>query len=261
MGYRCKNCGQTAAPGDVSCWHCGWRFPQPIPGQLAIAAEAPARPTRPPEVTLYATLTAGLAIIALSLMLGLGRQPFIQVTSGDPLPPDWQAITDSQQRFTLNLPFSWVWLDSQEEQQQAVFMAQQSGGLDLEMATRPLGQLVNDLVVTFLATSAPAPDGALLVVARSALLNRLTAQQAIAAVQQSRLIVVEAAYAPDFDKSHVAITLDVDGQNGTWRCEQQFVNGPDEAWLLAICAPVAEYGRIQATVRTILSSYQVLRPG
>ncbi|MEW5986573.1 MAG: zinc ribbon domain-containing protein [Chloroflexota bacterium] len=257
MGYRCENCGQPAAPGDVSCWHCGRPFAQPVPGQPAVSGKAA---SRPPEVTLYASLTAGLVVAAMILMVLLGRQPLVQLTSSAPLPPDWQTITDSQQRFTLNLPQSWVWWNSQAEQQQAAFTAQRQNDVDLGVAMRPWGQLVNDLTVTLVATAGDEA-GPFLVVAYSKLLNRLSTQQALAAVQQSGLAVVSAAYVPDFDKSHLAISLDVDGGDQTWRCDQQFVNGRNDAWLAAVCAPVEGYGRAQSTVQVLLSSFQVLRPG
>jgi hypothetical protein len=214
-------------------------------------------------VTIYGLLTAVVILATLLVMNNLGRQPLLQTSGRDRLPNGWLTVTGARRAFTLHIPPDWQRYEQAEElttllAQQAIF----------EQATYPLGRLAPDTEIIFAAVSpprAPFSHPAVLVVARSARLNRLTVAQTIELVREQGTAVSEAEFVPNYDKSHVRILLEVPPAGDlaveeTLTCRQHVIAGQQESLLVAACS-ISSLDRLYRGLFTpMLDSFQRLSP-
>lgn len=232
---------------DTVCWHCGWRLSQ---------TEAP-KPTRLKEETqkeislsaigAYGGITAVIILLIFLVMNVLGQKPFVVISpeSGR----DWQVVTDTNQRYTFDLPSGWVWQEGQtgsevgeEAIKTAVFVALQ----DLAEDTEVLGT----------AVSSNSERAGLLVVGQSQSLYSLTMADLVERERNtavSEAIVVENLLGNP--QAHWVMELP-----GTppWKCQQDVVRGQTVNYLVAVCAPNPQYTPQIKQLEGILYSFQPL---
>lgn len=264
MEKRCPNCHQPLLSEDTTCWQCGW---QDVAAITAVASTSPvtaAAAFTVPAGALYAAFTVFLMGLALILLRLLGQQPLVQVSAGGRLPPGWQRVTTYQQTLTLDMPPSWVWVDQDNPRQAGQYAALLAQRGELLALTYPLGQLDPDAAI--LLAAAPAAEVSLsapltLVVIRSSTLSQLTAEKAIAAVQQADVDLVDARQMPNYDKTHTSFLLEM--ETAAWgrvRCRQQFFRQESDSLLLAVCGEPATFRQYAQEIEQILATVQRLLP-
>ncbi len=273
MEKRCPDCHQPLLLEDTACWQCGWQsgaVATAAPSSLPHAIGAPAVPVSALPVSalsvsaLYGLITVLLVGLALILLRQLGQQPLVQVSAGGRMPPGWQRVTTYQQTLTLDLPPGWAWVDQENPQQAAAYVALLAQRAELLALTYPLGRLAPG--ASILLAAAPAAEVSLaapvtLVVIRSSILSQTTAEQALVAVQQADVDLVDARQAPNYDKTHTSFLLEMETASGERvRCRQQFFRQEIDSLLLAVCGQPAVFRQYAQEVEQILPTVQPLLP-
>lgn len=276
MSETCPNCGKPILPTDTACWHCGYALPRRpkapspvarVPRQTAATAEAGA----PPEdydlraLVIYGLLTLGL-LLALWLVMGaLGRRPLLvrSAALGD---GGWVAVTDADLRYTLSLPPGWQWLDLAYRDQQTLLQPVLDQQPAIGRALDPLGRAAGDVEVLAVAVNGDDLTAeeplAYVVIGRSAALRDVdptAALAALAAMAEDGLSVS----APALD-NHLAgqaqARFDSYDGGAAAKCRHLFVaDGGVAGYLVAACAPQADYGSLRPVLGDILDSFQLLQ--
>lgn len=272
---RCPHCDQRLLADEVVCWHCGRPLAtasQAAPGAQGVPAAKGVPATQgAPETAgqgeqqaqqryspagVYGLLTALVIVGALAFTIFLGSQPRLQATEVA-LPEEWNIVADRDETFSVYLPEAWQTLDAgvdDEAQQLRDRLAQNE---IYQAATLPLGGFVEDDEALFLATG--TEESVFFLVVKSAVLNRLSEQEAIGLVQEADTTVVAANRVQNPGGSHAALHVELPqiGPNGL-SCRQQFRPGTRFSLLVALCS---ERERLNPdTADTILASFQRLRP-
>jgi hypothetical protein len=265
MAKACPNCGQPTLETDITCWHCGWQLaPQktarPVTKQRPTATAALPYPLS--TIMLYGAMTAVVLIALLLVMRSLGQKPLITIHPETRLGANWTPVTDGAQRFTLDLPADWRWLDGDSDQRALTDALAEDGRFHAALA--PLGDLIEAGDILLIASYTPfaADDLAgLVVVAHSEILDRLTPEQAIQWSGQNTadLVIQEARLAEGFTGVTHALLL-VENPNSGWRCRQHFTPGPADSFLVAACAPRSWFPRYAGDLQNIVASFQLLAP-
>lgn len=249
MLNQCENCGQIVAATDGECWHCGQVL---TPTKTAAAA-----PTGPDVgmILRYLGLTAVSLLLLILTTRAIGQAPLLRFSGNAPL-PGWHAVTDSQLRFTLNLPDTWQAIDLPHN-------PTASKTPPIPTLANSFAAMVADNDLLFLGIgeeTAVAPP--FILITHSQRLNQLTAEQYVAYAQQQ--------LPPTITVSSAEITVDdlgvVKGQlvfnlpetTGAWRCLHQFVSGDGAVYLLTSCAPANQFTIFAEDFATILRSFQPL---
>lgn len=270
MRRSCENCGQPALDTDTICWHCGQALtpkevaPAPKPTKRnVVAIPEPTSPEPLPMVaiTVYGTITAVLIVSMLLVMHSLGQRPLVMFNPETGMNREWVPITAYDQRFTLDLPLGWAWLQNDQD----AFATLIAEGEVFETAVYPLGTIAKDmdyLLVAMPQDVTPSGTGFILIT-RSHRLGPLTPAQSIALVEQSsaNFNLVEADKAVSFTGLPLAefmLELPVT-EDGILRCRQYFMPDTDAAYLLAGCAPQPEFSNFVGTFDRVLTSFQPLR--
>lgn len=267
MTTRCENCGQPLLEGDTECWQCGQQVAGGPVGEAASLQarqkweEASSSAELSPMV-VYGGLTVFLIILALLATIYLGRQPLVQAASQAP-PDGWAFISNLSREFVLMLPESWALFDEHDMEEEA-FSRLVATNPTLTQATYPLGIVAEDLHILFVAADGSGEESAELieapeqfvVVAQSALLNRLSTEEALAearaAADAGVAELVEAEYVDNFAKSHLSLVVRIPTENGELPCRQQLIVGVSSNLIVAACGPD------QQLSTSILESFQRL---
>lgn len=245
---RCDNCDRPLLATDAVCWHCG----QPRQGGV-VAAPAVASPGQSLGLTAvsgYALLTAIIIIALLLVIRALGQQPLIVVNSNAPRPRGWVVFTDSQRRFTLNLPPEWE-LAEPADSRFAELVAEKAGVI--ETAVSPL-----DPSTILLLAHNPDAETQLVSVARNVQLHQLPFNQLTDRIIAQGSEIQEAEQGESFfGVPQINLTLaTADGV----LCSQQYAMQPEDSYLLTICMEANSFRRSRDTLAAILGSFQPLKP-
>lgn len=284
MSDACPNCGKPILPTDTACWYCGYTLPRKA-AKPAAAAKPSGRPrpsraargrpataassTEPPvaydfrALAIYGSLTLVVILSLWLVMSALGRRPIL-VRSVFDLGSDWVSVTDSELRYTVNLPPDWQWLDvafrDQDETLERLVAAQRYIG----RALRPLGEDAADLEIIGVGLGTRTPESGepatFLVIGRSPGLRQLTPEAALDLLGARRP-----------DASEAAVDTHVPGQPqarftlldaaANYQCRHLFVADAAAAgYLLAACAPQSEFGNRDRDLQRVLDSFQLLQP-
>ncbi|MEZ4594339.1 MAG: hypothetical protein R3D55_24830 [Chloroflexota bacterium] len=211
-----------------------------------------------PELGMILRYVAVTAVSLLLLILttrAIGQAPLLRFSGNVPL-PGWQAVTDSQFRFTLDLPDAWQTID-------LPYNPAASKTPPIPALADSFAALVADSELLFLgigAETAVAPPFTL--VSHSQRLNQLTAEQYVAYAQQQLPANITVSSAEvivnDLGVTKGELTFDLQETTATWRCLHQFVAGPGAVYLLTSCAPANQFSHFATDFTTILSSFQPL---
>lgn len=251
MSRRCPNCGQRLLDDELQCWQCGAQLAPPAAKAATSFAEEDAPAVDRRALTIYGALTLFILVLALLLTSFLGKQPRNRLPLAD-LPAGWRLVTDQARHVALYLPADWQILGSDPEQLAPLLAGQQR----YEAALAPLGAAVEDEEIRLLA--ADARGAAFVVVAHSAVLNRLTPAEAVALLggEGGDERVLEARQLQSGGVTQAEFLVAPDG-GANEQCRQRFLPGGEAALLFALCA--SDNGLDGETADGILSSIQRLR--
>jgi len=268
MVQRCEHCGQSVMATDKQCWHCGktlspGKSPLVRSPQLTTAIPDDTVPM-PPFRTIL--LYAGLAAVALLLLIittrAIGRAPIFLATSSNNAPVGWQPVTDSQLRFTLNLPKAWHTFELERSPETPTFRSSPP----LQALEGTFEALVADTQLLFLGTEDTAvfTDGepVLELVAQSQRLEQLSLNEIIDYAQaQLPKNVTLSTVNPLGDSTEIqtgSLLFNIEQDGALWRCLEQIGPGDAGVYLVVTCTSFAQYPRHQSDFEAILRSFQLL---
>lgn len=277
MSETCPNCAKPVLATDTTCWHCGHVLPKrPKPK----AAASPPRPARVGPLSreraagsaeaadydlravgIYGLLTLALILALWLVMHALGQQPILVRNTA--LGGDWVTVSDSDLRYILSLPTDWQWLDVAYRDQSQLLAQVIERQPTIGRALAPLGEAAGDVDIVAVAVgtqdlrnTAPVP---FVVVGRSARLRVLEPQAALDLLAAQGLSVTEPVIDTHLSGQPQARFGIVDS-GSDYRCRHLFVAEPDTvAYLLAVCAPRANFGALRDQLDGILDSFQLLQ--
>jgi hypothetical protein len=279
----CPACGKRILPSDTLCWHCGHKLPEQaapldLPLSPRVVAKRPAAPqTDTPSydlraIAVYGSLTLAVFVALLLVMGGLGRRPLLVNSAGLDIPDDWIQLTDSQLRYTLAVPGGWQWLDVPFRDQQGVLAELTRRQPYIARSLNPLGQTASDLSIESVAlvsealASEPLGSEALglpdpvpfVVIAASPRLRELTPQEALSRLADSPLPVSDQRLDDSVPRQPRGRFSVRDAPAG-YQCQHLVTADPaTAAYLVAACAPEAQYAGLQAVLDAVLNSFQLL---
>jgi hypothetical protein len=269
MIQRCEHCGQTVMATDKQCWHCGKKMSSgksilAKPAQLATAVPDENTTPMPPFTTilLYAGLTAVALLILMAATRAIGQAPIFVASNGSIAPAGWQSFTDSQLRFTLNLPETWHLIDMTRAPEAITLRSSPP----LQAIDQTFDALVADTQFLFLGTEDTAvfADGSpvFVLIAQSRRLQQLPSDQ-IAAYVQAQLPENVTLSAVNQLEDSVAeqtgsLLFNIEQGEALWRCLEQIGPGDEGVYLVVTCTSFAQYPRHQSDFEAILRSFQPL---
>ena len=254
---------------DKQCWHCGKPLTQgnsPLvkPPKLVTAVPNENATPMPPFTTilLYAGLTAVALLILIAATRAIGQAPLFVANSSNIAPAGWQPITDSQLRFTLNLPETWHTV----EMDRAVEAPTLRNTPPLQAVEDTFDALVADTRLIFLGTEDTAvfTDGAavFVLVAQSQRLQRLASDEIIGYAQEQLPENVTLSAVNPLEASSEtqagSLIFNIEQDNLLWRCLEQIGPGNEGVYLVVACTSFAQFPRHQLDFEAILRSFQPL---
>jgi hypothetical protein len=268
MVQRCEHCGQTVVATDERCWHCGKKLSH---GKLRLAEQTPTgtavadnNPVIPSFTTifLYAGLTAVALLILITTTRAIGQAPLFLLHNNNIPQAGWQPITDSQLRFTLNLPNSWRFLE--------MTLAPEAPALrsspPLQALNNIFTALVADSELLFLGTEDTAVFAkgtpVFVLVAHSQRLQQLTPDELVRYAQEqlpenvTRPTVGQPDNSTDGQAGRLLFNIQQDEQ--TWRCLEQISPNNRGVYLIVTCTSFAQFPRHLNNFEAILGSFQPL---
>ena len=279
MSETCPNCAKPVLASDTTCWHCGTVLPKrakpkaadspptvarvgPLSRERVANANADAADYDLRAVGIYGLLTLALVVALWLVMHALGQQPTLVRSTA--LGGDWVTVADSELRYVLSLPTDWQWLDVAYRDQSDLLEQVIERQPTIGRALAPLGEAAGDVAIVAVAAGTqnlqsdrPIP---FVVVGRSARLRQLEPEAALDLLAGQRLSVI----APNVD-THLSgqpqARFELLDAGSDYRCRHLFVAQPEAAaYLLAACAPRANYGTLQEQLAGILDTFQLLQP-
>lgn len=269
MVQRCEHCGQTVLAADSQCWHCGKplsksKVASPKPQVLATAVPD----DNPPMLSLgtlllYAGLTAVTLLILIATTRAIDHAPLFQVNGSSTANIGWKPITDSQLRFTLNLPEAWQTVELDDSSRAANLW----DSAPVQAVSQTLAAMVadGDLLLLGATDTAVFTDGApvFVLVAQSKRLQQLTPNEIVALAQRQlpgSITIVE-AYTSEEAQGGITgnLLLDIEQGDKIWSCLEQFVPDSSSIYLVATCASFDQFKTHFTDFETILRSFQPLR--
>ncbi len=254
MLNKCGNCSQVVAANDSECWHCGQMLAQNSTNAETLAA----RPTIPELGTIvrYVALTAVSLLLLILTTHALGQAPLLRSGGNNPL-VGWQPVTDSQFRFTLNLPEEWQTIDLTTD-------ANAQAADPVPMLADGFAALVADSDLLFLGVGEEtAVASPFVLVGQSQRLARLSVEQFIAYAQQQLPPTIEVIEADMVTADELGIVkgqlqLILHQPDDEWHCTLQFVPTNTQIYLPTTCAPAGQFTRFRTDLEVILRSFQPL---
>jgi hypothetical protein len=271
MNESCPNCGKPLLPTDTACWHCGYTLARK-PAKPA----APARPVRagrqtasPPAtydfraLAVYGGLTLAVLAALLLVMGALGRRPIL-VRSALNLTSDWVALTATDLSFTLSLPPDWQWLDVAYRDQDDVLRQLTAVQGYIDRALRPPGgpSAGLDIVAVGLGTRTPesGEPATFVVIGRDPALDGAGAETLLALARERYPEATETRVDTRIAGQPQARYTLLDAPAG-YQCRHLALGRERQpGYLIAACAPQAEYGNRERDLGAILDSFQLLQP-
>ncbi len=260
MNRTCENCSRPLLDTDTICWHCGQQQTLPVKAESPSEQEEhePAEKEKheleietvsSPLILYYGGLTAVVVFALLLITRSLGQSPALSVKAGSS-PSEWITLNAPDKSFTIEIPAKWDWQFLLGKAKEPALV--EGEGL-ITTAVAPFGDLVPDIDYLLHAEN----EGSLLVIARSARLSRLSAQQVVTALQGEsfeNMAVTEARLTgsvPGEERAFFTLTH----SDLSLHCDQYFVPGSADSYLVAVCSPMdsAESGR--EIRRTVLDSF------
>ncbi len=268
MVQRCEHCGQSVMATDKQCWHCGkalspGKSPSVKSPQLATAVPDDTVPLPPfRTILLYAGLTAVALLLLITTTRAIGRAPLFLANSNTVAPVGWRPITDSQLRFTLNLPKAWHTFELERAPETPTFRSSPS----LQALEGTFEALVADTQLLFLGTEDTAVftagEPVFVLVAQSQRLEQLSLNEIIGYAQaQLPENVTLSAINPLEDSTEVqmgSLLFNIEQDGALWRCLEQIGPGDAGVYLVVTCTSFAQYPRHQSDFEAILRSFQLL---
>lgn len=236
---------------DVTCWHCGAVLIELTLPQ-ASDSTAVSDPTMPETeisfaaVALYTILTVIILLLLWLLIAAMNRQPVYPWDPNISRPPGWTAVTDSQQRFTLNVPADWsvsepgldqssAAAEFSEQLRLASAAAVNQTAVPLMIITHPDISVIifpiDDVPINYVETLQNTPD-----------------VQAIEITQDNR------------ERELVTFTETIAKTESDWHCKTHLLAGQSRPYAIFICQTSAADPPLTDEINTIVTSFQELLP-
>ncbi len=268
MSATCPNCGKPVLPTDTTCWHCGYALPKrpktapPARAARQAPAEVAAADYDLRALAVYGLLTLAIILSLWLVMRALGRQPTL-VRNAALGVGDWASVTDAELRYTLSLPADWQWLDLAYRDQQALLAEVIDRQGYVALALDPLGRIAGDVATLAVAANTRDPNAAepipFVVIGHSERLRDLSPEDALALLAGHEPPATETAVDSHLAGQPQARFTILDLANA-YQCRHLFVADPDAAgYLVAACAPPADFGTLRDDLDAILDSFQLLQ--
>lgn len=251
MVNHCKTCGQIVQESDVTCWHCGavlieLTLPQASTPTAVPNSIMPETEISYTAVAFYASLTAIILLLLWLLIAVIKRQPLYPWHPDISRPPGWTAVTDSRQRFTLNVPAEWSVVEPGLDQISAA--AEFSEQLLLASAAA-----VNQTAVPLMIITGPDISIVIFPVGDTpsnymGALQNTSGVQAIEMTQDSR------------EREWVTFTETMAQGENDWRCKTHLLAGQSQPYALFICQTATAVPPQTDEINTIVTSFQELLP-
>jgi hypothetical protein len=281
MNIRCENCGQLSLETDKLCWHCG----RPLAGRDIEEPEKVAVNQGWQQTQSWGAISGYVAVAVFVILAAilvtriLGQQPRVSANVGDRAPEGWEAVMDSNSRFTFYLPQAWTWFgpERRERRPDPPLSYLLETGPVFTLGTNPFGGETDDLEIDFLAvpisdTAAFEDESSLIealitadafmLVGRSQRLNDLAYEETVQFLLNSDYRILEARQQEELDRSYLTIFVETPVEAADdfefLRCNQQFFLGRTESMLVTLCAKNTVYTSYQRTFSDILTSFRRL---
>lgn len=271
MVDKCEHCGQAVMATDSQCWHCG----QTLPKRKAAPAKQPLLATAVPDenppalplttILLYAGLTAVALLMLIITTRAISQAPLFQFGGNSTVNVGWQPITDSQLRFTLNLPETWQTVELDIDDASSTITVRDSPAV--QAVSQTLAAIVADgeLLLLGAEDTAVFADGTpvFVLVAQSKRLQQLSPKEIIilAEAQFPQSVTIEEKYTSeekiDGTKGNLLLNIDHSGKN--WSCLEQFIPDGSGMYLVATCTDFNQFPSNLKDFEIILRSFQPLR--
>lgn len=279
MGDVCPNCQKPVLPTDIICWHCGYQLPRrpsassPVKSTASSSSSPPESARIPtgagPEdydfraLAVYGLLTLAVILGLWLVMRSLSRQPTLVRSAGPEFGGEWVSVTDDGLRFTLSFPTDWQWIDvaarDQSELLEQVLIRQPY----IPRALRPLGDTAGDVQLVGVAVGTESLEDTdpkpFVVIGRSDRLGAMEPRAALDLLDDQPLPVTDSGIDTRLaGQSQARFTILDDAY--AYHCRHLFVTDEGQAgYLVAACAPQAQYGILRADLDDILNSFQLVQ--
>ncbi len=183
-------------------------------------------------------------------------------SAGLAIDDEWIQLTDSQLRYTLGVPGGWQWLDVPFRDQQDVLSNLIERQRYVGRALDPLGVTAGDVTIEGVALGSQAlelPEPVpFVIIATSPRLRRLDPQAALDLLADSPLPAIDQRIDTSVPLQPQARFRVLDTPQD-YQCQHLFVADPETAgYLVAACAPQAQFAALQRDLDGILNSFQLL---
>ncbi|MBP6016964.1 MAG: hypothetical protein KA586_09605 [Candidatus Promineofilum sp.] len=277
MANSCPNCDRPVLATDVTCWHCGYQLPRKTNarpagappsatpgGRASNSGEAAVQPTAYDwrALAVYGLLTLAIVVGLGLVMRSLNRQPILVRSAGIDLGGEWVIVTDSDLRYTLSFPTDWQWIDAAARAQSELLTQVIERQPYIDRALRPLGELAADVEIAAVAVGTRLLDDTdpkpFVIVGRSERLRGLAPQDVLDRLDEQPFQVTEKAIDTHLAGQTQARFNVLDGANA-YQCRHLFVAADEKpGYLVAACAPQAQFGTLKQDLDGILDSFQLL---
>lgn len=251
MVNHCKKCGQIVQESDVTCWHCGavlieLTLPQASDSTAVSDPIIPETEISFTAVAFYAILTLIILLLLWLLVAAMNRLPAYPWHPDISRHPGWTAVTDSRQRFTLNVPADWSVSEPGLDQRTAA--AEFSEQLRLASAAAVNQTAVPLMIIT-------APDISVIIFPIDDVpINYVEALQNTPDLQTIEMTQ------DDRERELVTFTETIAKTESDWRCKTHLLAGSSRPYALFTCQTSAADPPLTDEINTIVTSFQELLP-
>jgi hypothetical protein len=256
MAKRCHKCEQPVQDSDAVCWHCGaglveFSLPPAKSASTTAVANKPLEDEETPmsltAVAFYAGVTAVCLMLLVLLISTIKQQPLYPWRPDISRQPGWTAVTDAQQKFTLNLPSDWAVseVNALDFQQIAAFPQQL---LALSAAA------INQTAVPRLAANANDELFLLLYPVQQLSDNFLPDLQTTSTIQAIEVKQNEQG------QQIISFTETLTLSKRDWLCKTHVMSNQEQNYAFFICQAADAAAPIADDLNTLLDSFQTLLP-
>lgn len=279
MVKRCAKCGQTVLQTDIVCWHCGAQqtgtdqegrtAPEPNgqkevestiavsvrnSGNTAVSEEPPLSLT---AVAVYAAITIFCFIIILLILQYLSRQPIFLINPTISREEGWQAVTDGNKQFTVDIPPNWTYLENENNLPVDSFV-KELNPLEAQTVFQNLEEnLAGDIVPYMLVQTNAYP--AFLLITGSPGLQPATSTQLTALIEHSdwEILRIDEVELPQ-NENRIDASFYLDANGDQLRCALQMTPHKTERFVVVGCAPKDDFQQVAEVLTKMMLLFQPL---
>lgn len=214
-------------------------------------------------LAVYGLLTLAVILGLWLVMRSLSRQPTLVRSASSQFGGEWVSVTDDGLRFTLSFPTDWQWIDIAAREQSELLEQVLIRQSYLARALRPLGDTAGDVQLVGVAVGTESLEDTdpkpFVAIGRSDRLGALEPSAALDLLDDHPLPVTETGIDTRLTGQSQARFTILDAAHA-YHCRHLFVTDEDQTgYLVAVCAPQAQYGILLADLDNILNSFQLVQ--